>query len=158
MIEFLESLMPFRMLWDFLPLLGVIFVGFLVITVIETFALKSLKRLEAPKNLFFAVSANLVGFLISLILGVVLLYALALFFGATMAGYVGMLVISLIVTIILIVLIPLLIFLTRFFLFRFFAITETKFRVVYSLLSTVCVLLAPIAYIIFIGILASLTK
>lgn len=158
MIEFLEGLMPFRMLWDFLPLLIVIFVGFSIVTVIETFLLKALKRLEAPKNLFYAVLANFVSFLISLVLGLVLLYTLALLFGAVMAGYSGTFLVSIVAAIILIALIPILIFLARFFLFRIFSVTETKFRVVYSLISTIGVMLAPIAYMIFIGLLSSLTK
>ncbi len=149
--------MPLRMLWDFLPLFIVITVGFVIVTLVETLVLKMLKRLDAPKNLFYAVSANLLGFFINIILGVVLIYALAFFFGSTMAGQLSIAIISLVVLVVAVALIPILMFITRFFLFRFFGLTETKFRVVYGLVSTFGVYVIPIGYMLFIAMLSSLT-
>ncbi len=156
MFDFLEGVMPLRMLWDFLPLFIVVTLGFIIVTLVETLVLKMLKRLEAPKNLFYAISANVLGFFINIILGVILIYAFAFFFGSTMGGQLGIALISLVVLVVAIAFIPILMFLTRFFLFRFFGVTETKFRVVYALVSTFGVYVIPIAYLAFLALLNSL--
>ena len=127
---------------DFIPLAVVTFLSFICVGVVETFILKLLKRLEAPKNLFYALSANLLGFIITLLVGVLILFAFLSLFSTTLGGAFGLAALSFIVLGILIALIPILMFIARFFLFRYFEITETNFRIIYSLISTISTLIA----------------
>ena len=132
---------------DFIPLAVVTFLSFIGVGVVETFILKLLKRLEAPKNLFYALSANLLGFIITLLVGVLILFAFLSLFSTTLGGAFGLAALSFIVLGILIALIPILMFTARFFLFRYFEITETKFRIIYSLISTISTLIALFVFI-----------
>lgn len=132
-----------KILVDFIPLTVVIFFSFVGITVIETFVIKAFKRLESPKNLYFSIAANVAGFLITLFVGVFALFAFLAFFSTTLGGAWGLMVLSGIAFVALIALIPILIFVARFFLLKSFGLTEeTKFRVIYSIASTIGVIIA----------------
>ena len=100
--------------------------------------------MEAPKNLYYVVSANVFGFLITTIIASIMAFVFLALFATTLGGAWGLAAGSLVGLVILIALIPILIFSVRFFLFRFFEITETKFRLVYSLASTGAVLVGLI--------------
>lgn len=126
---------------DFIPLTVVIFLSFIIITVIETFVIKAFKRLESPKNLFYAIAANVAGFLLTLIVGALALFAFLAFFSTTLGGAWGLMILSGIALVVLIALIPILIFVARFLLLKSFGVTEdTKFRVIYSIASTIGVI------------------
>lgn len=140
-----------EMLSDFIPLTVVTFLSFVGVGVVETFILKFLKRLESPKNLFYAVSANFLGFLITLLVGVFILFAFLSLFSTTLGGAFGLAALSVIALGILIALIPILMFIARFFLFRYFEITETKFRVTYSLISTFSTLIALFIFMFLVS-------
>lgn len=140
-----------EMLSDFIPLTVVTFLSFIGVGVVETFVLKFLKRLESPKNLFYAISANLLGFLITLLVGVLILFAFLSLFSTTLGGAFGLAALSFIVLGILIALIPILMFIARFFLFRYFEVAETKFRVTYSLISTFSTLIALFIFMFLVS-------
>ncbi|MGD9589978.1 MAG: hypothetical protein AB7Q37_16545 [Pyrinomonadaceae bacterium] len=124
-----------------LVITGVTLCIFGVITFVEVFVLRAIQRLEAPKHLYFAASANGIGFILTILISAVLVFLL-IAFGASVLGGVGLAMMGTLIGIIVsLVLIPLSLFLVRFFLFRAFKVTDTKFRVLYSLLSSVGVLL-----------------
>lgn len=128
-------------LLDFIPLAVVILLSFIIITVIETFVIKAFKRLESPKNLFYAIAANVAGFFITLFVGVFILFAFFALISTGLGGAFWLMLLSGLALVILIALIPILIFVARFFLLKTFGVTEdTKFRVIYSIASTIGVI------------------
>ena len=139
---------------DFVPLTVVIFFSFVVITAIETLVIKLFKRLESPKNLLYSIAANVAGFLITLVVGILILFAFLIFFSSTMGGAFLLMIVSGIVMVLLIALIPLSIFAARFFLLKSFGLTEeTKFRVIYSIISTIGVILAIFVLQFFVSVI-----
>lgn len=118
---------------------AITFVIFMVIGVIEVFVLRAMKRLEAPKHLYYSVFANTAGFLITAIISTIMIFFMITIFAAMLGGVGTVFIGSLITFLILLVLIPLLTFGVRFFLFRLFKVPEMRFRIIYSVLSTICV-------------------
>ncbi|NNE98458.1 MAG: hypothetical protein HKN25_05495 [Pyrinomonadaceae bacterium] len=128
---------------DFVPLTVVIFFSFAGIAIFETIVIKAFKRLEPPKNLFFSLAANGAGFLITFFVGVILIFAFLAFFSTALGGALFLMVISLIVLVVLIAIIPILTCSARFILLKLFGVTEeTRFRFIYSVVSTLGVIAA----------------
>ena len=126
--------------WFFISVAAISLINILVITLAEFFVIRWLRRLETFRGLIYAVLANGFGFIAILISGSIGLIAFSVFFAGAMAGAGAYIIGSLVFILFLLFLTPLLIIFVRFLLFRFLKVTETKFRLVYALLSTLAFL------------------
>ncbi len=129
----------------FLISCGITFAIFLITAIIEVFVLRAFKRLEAPKNLYYVLAANISGFVITIFVSSLMVFLFLAFFAAALGGVGSVALGSIVGIIVLLLLIPILIFVVRFLLFKILGLAETKFSLIYSLLSTIGVLVVMIA-------------
>jgi len=136
----------------FLPILGII-LAIIFLTVAEILTLKFSKRVDSPKFILFPISANIIGFIVIIIIGVL---AIALFaagfivaFGAGFdegEKYFSLMLSSFI-------LIPVLLFAVRTILFLLFKIGKFPIALLYSLITTLVNLFVILVAVVIFAVI-----